>query len=253
MKKFTFTKHRLIGLICGALLPAMAIGIGIFLLTRDVILNIGFVNVYFVLPLIATGLLAWCIFFNSKTWKKFVLSGVILVFFSILFLLSSFITGWTQVKRYKGNEAVQQYSSVKSGNEMMPDLSEVGKTTNIEYYSIYSFFYIFSSEADYLICQYIQDEYEIQKTRLDSKYTFQTETITDFDSNCEPMVEIDGYQFKMLSIEDYGLYYPKNIVLIGCSDAACEIVYLEFCDIDFDYISSLKDFMIDECGWKYVR
>lgn len=253
MKRFTFTKNRLIGLICSAVLPAMAIGLGILLLTKDVMLNIGSVITYFIFPLIATALLGWCIFFNCKTWKKCVLSGVILVSFSILFFVSSIITGWTQVKSYEGNEAVQQYSSVKSGSEIMPDLSEVGETTNIKHYNVSSFFYIFSSETDYLICQYAQEEYEIQKTRLDSVYSFQTETITGDFSNCEPMVEIDGCRFKMLSIKDYGLYYPKNIILIGCSDATREIVYLEFNDIELDYISSLKDFIIDECGWKYIR
>ena len=93
-----------------------------------------------------------------------------------------------------------------------------------------------------MICQYAQEEYAIQKARLDSAYTFQEETIT-----------IDGYQFKMLSVEKYNLSYPNNIILIGCSDATREIVYLEFYDFDLDIISSLEDFIIDECGWKYIR
>ncbi len=136
---------------------------------------------------------------------------------------------------------------------MMPELSELGNTTDIEHYNVFSAFYIFSTETDYLICRYTQEEYEIQKTRLDTAYTFQTETITDDYSNCEPMIEIDGYQFRMLSNEAYDLYFPKNIVLIGCSDEAREIVYLEFYDLDLDFVDSLKDFITDECGWKYIR
>lgn len=129
----------------------------------------------------------------------------------------------------------------------------MGETTNVEHYHVSSFAFIFSSETDYLICQYSQEEYETQKNRLNSVYTFQTETIKDRYSSCEPTAEIDGYQFKMLSIEQSEYGYPKNVYLIGYSDAAREIVYLEFYDIDLDYIRSLKEFIIDECGWKYIR
>lgn len=253
MKRFTFTRGRLIGFICAVLLPVMAIGLGILMLINDAMLNIGFAITYCIIPLITAGLLGWCIFFNCKTWKKCVLSGVILALFLMVFLFSSFLIGWTQVKHYKSDEAVQQYSSVKSESNMMPELSELGNTTDIEHYNVFSAFYIFSTETDYLICRYTQEEYEIQKTRLDTAYTFQTETITDDYSNCEPMIEIDGYQFRMLSNEAYDLYFPKNIVLIGCSDEAREIVYLEFYDLDLDFVYSLKDFITDECGWKYIR
>lgn len=253
MKRFTFTKSRFIGFAFSILFPAMAIGLGILMLTKDVMLNIGFVIVYCVIPLTTAGVLGWCIFFNCKIWKKYVLSGVILALFVTVFIFSASLAGWTKVKSYEGNEAVQRYSFVKYERKMMPDLSGLGKTTNVEYYDVFSFFYIFSSETNCLICRYTQDEYEIQKTRLDSVYTFQTETITGDYSNCEPMVEIDGYQFRMLSFERYELFYPKNIILIGCSDTAREIVYLEFYDMDLDYISSLKGFVINECGWKYIR
>lgn len=253
MKKYTFTKGRLLGLICGAVLPAIAIGIGISMLNNDVMLDYGFVIVYFLMPLLAIGLLGLCVFRNRKTWIKLVISVIILVIFSVLFFYSALIAGWMQVKSYEGSEAVQQYSSVQSESKIMPDLTQVGETTNVEHYQVYSFFFIFSSETDYLICQYSQEEYETQKNRLNSVYTFQTETIKDTNSSCEPTAEIDGYQFKMLSIEQFEYGYPKNVYLIGYSDAAREIVYLEFYDIDLDFIRSLKEFIIDECGWKYIR
>ena len=251
MKRFVFTKSRLIGFCCCVLLPIVAISLGILMLVNDVMLNIGITIVYFLIPLIAAGLLACCIFSNCKTWKKSVLSSVILVLFLIIFFFSSLLVGWTQVKHYGENEAAQQYSLLES--ELMPDLAELGKPTNIEYYRLQSWFFIFSCEADGLICSYTPEDYEIQKARLDTEYTFQTEPIIDDFSNYEPMVDIDGYQFRMLSSKEYNLYYPKNVVLVGCSDDTNEIVYLEFFDIDLDYITSLKDFIMDECGWKYIR
>ena len=110
MKRFAFTKSRLIGFGCCVLLPVAAISLGILMLVNDVMLNVGVAIVYFLTPLIASGLLACCIFSNCITWKKSVLSGVILVLYLIIFLFSAPLVGWNQVKRYEETEAVQQYS-----------------------------------------------------------------------------------------------------------------------------------------------
>ena len=85
------------------------------------------------------------------------------------------------------------------------------------------------------------------------EYVFQTETITENESNCEPSAQVDGFEFRILSIEEYDLYYPKQVILIGYSDDDYEIVYASYCDWDLDYISSLQNFIISECGWKYIR
>lgn len=250
MKRFAFTKGRLIGFICCALLPLATMVLGILLLVKDVLLNIGVIVIYFLIPLLVAGLLAWCIFSNSKIRKKYILSGVILVLFLITLFFSFFIAGWTQLKRYEGNEAVQQYSNSVSESKLMPELSELGNPEKIEYYNLFSAFCIFSYETDGLICTYTQEEYLIQKVRLDTTYNFQTEKTAD---DILPAVEIDEYQFRLLSIDEYDLYYPKDVVLVGYSDDANEIVYIEFYDIDLDYITSLQEFIADECGWKYMR
>lgn len=250
MKRFVFTKSRLIGFFCCVLLPIVTISLGILMLVNDVMLNIGVTIVYFLIPLIAAGLLACCIFSNCKTWKKFVLTGVILVLFLMTFFISSLLVGWTQLKRYEGNKAVQRYSTLESASGLMPDLVELGKPVKIEFYNLKSFAFIFLDETDGLICTYTQEDYELQKAKLDTVYKFQTERTMD---GFEPMIEIDGYQFQMLSSKEYDLYYPKNMVLIGCSDDANEIVYLEFHNTDLDYITSLQDFIMNICGWKYIR
>lgn len=250
MKQFAFTKGRVIGFICCALLPLTAMVFGILLLVKDVLLNIGVAVVYFLIPLLVAGLLAWCIFSNSKIWKKYILSSAILVLFLITFFFSSLIVGWTQLKRYEGNEAVQQYSTSESESKLMPELSELGNPEKIEYYNLFSVFFIFTYETDGLICTYTQEEYAIQKARLDTTYNFQTEKTAD---NILPAVEIDGYQFRLLSNNEYDLCYPKEVHLVGYSDDANEIVYIEFYDVDLDYITSLEKFIADECGWKYMR
>ncbi len=248
MKRFVFTKSRLIGFCCCVLLPIAAILLGILMLVNDVMLNVGIIFVYFLTPLIVAGLLACCIFSNCEIWKKSILSSVILLLFLIAFFFSFLLVGWTQIKRYEGHEAVQQYSLLES--ELMPDLTELDKPTHIEYYSLVSHLYVFFDETDGLICSYNHEDYAIQKAKLDTTYIFQTEKTED---NFDPIVEIDGYQFRMLSSEEYDLNYPKSVIFVGCSDDTNEIVYLKFNNSDLDYITSLKDFILDACGWKYIR
>ena len=70
---------------------------------------------------------------------------------------------------------------------------------------------------------------------------------------CEPTAEINGYLFRALSIDEYELNYPKNMVLIATNADENEIVYMNFCDDDLDYIEVLDEFINDECGWKHIR
>lgn len=252
--KYSFSKGRLIAFICCALLPIAAMGLGVWQLIRGVVFTPAVAITYFLIPLITVGLLATHIFCLRKTWLKIISSAAILLLLPVAFLFSVIFTGHTQIKHYQGAEARAYYASVKSEYTLMPELTEVGRPLDIECYNVFSSA-IFSDKADYLICRYTPDEYETQKAELERKYIFQTEPIIHSDGKCEPMADIDGYQFRLLSIKEHkkGLYYPKRIILIGCSDEKLKIVYIAFENLDLDYIPSLKEFIIHSCGWKYIR
>ncbi|MBE6885308.1 MAG: hypothetical protein E7486_00030 [Ruminococcaceae bacterium] len=172
---------------------------------------------------------------------------LIVLSFSILF------TDCTCVKDFAGAEAEQQYACVENKPDQMPEISEVGRLVKIEYYDVHRWYAIFETDVDYLFCHYEPDEYETQKSIVEEKYIFQKETITQFGSTCEPMVEFDGYQWKILATEEYGLDFPKEVILIGCSDEAREIVYISYEDIDLDFVTSLEDFIRDDCRWGDVQ
>lgn len=254
-EKFGFTKDRLIGFILCVSLPVFAITLGIRMLMKGTLFNFGFAIAYFLIPLFTAGLLAWCIFSGSKTLRKTITSGAILALFAVSFLCSFIFVGFVQAKRYEGTQAQIQYAAVKNENPLMPELSGIGQPAAIEYDNIVTAFFLFYAETDYLICRYTPDEYEMQKAALETDYAFQETVITGDFSNCDPSVEIDGYRFRLLSPDEYKgeIFYPKNLVLIGFSDAAREIVYAAFEDADLDYISSLEDFITNDCGWKYIR
>ena len=162
---------------------------------------------------------------------------------------------YEQVIHYYGAAAESRYAAMEQEHTLMPSLSELGDPTDIECHEMLASFAIFSWETSYLICRYTPDEYEVQKAELETEYTFQREAITEYKSNCEPSVEVDGYLFRLLSIEEYkeDIRYPHKIILIGCSDEAREIVYAVFDDFDLDYILSLEEFITENCGWRYIR
>ena len=134
----------------------------------------------------------------------------------------------------------------------MPSLSEVGQATHMAYYDYFSQqMGIFTCDADHLICQYDTEEYIAQKARLDEKYAFQINVMSESGYDCEPAVELDGYHFRTLSIEDF--MYPKRLMFVATNDETKEIIYLSFYDDDLDYIISLEEFLLDDCGWKHIR
>lgn len=254
-KMFAVSTNRIIGFVCCALLPMAMLGVGFYDLVTSVMVTPFFWVAFLLVPLIEIGVLALCMFFNCKIWKKLLLTYAVLVLFSILGLFVSMLAGNVKMQCYEGVEAEQQYAAAKGENTLMPEWADVTGNAGAKYCHVISNAFIFSSETDYLICNYTPEEYAIQKAQLDIQYTFQTEAIIDENEICEPMTAIDGYQFRMLSVDTYeeSLYYPKQIVLIGCSDDARKIVYLLFEDWDLDYLSSLEQFIIDECGWKYIH
>ena len=159
-------------------------------------------------------------------------------------------------KNYIGQEAVKPYTNGKCINEMMPSIPEVGTPEKIEYKKYRAAQYIFSWDADYLFCQYTPEEYVQQKQQLEENYAFREDSITIQDYTFEPSAEIDGYHFRLLSDEgEYEPYitYPKFMVLVGYSDEEQQIIYLSTYDFDLDYITSLPEFIRQECGWNYIH
>ena len=252
-RTFTFTKGRLIGFLCWSLLPTLAIIFGIMILTYGVRLNYGASLAFIVLSLLAIGLLALLMFSNCKNVWKAILSVVFLYCFATSFFFLTFITSLKQVKHYEAEELSQHYETVCAEMPHMPQLSQIGQPVDVDSYYALRSMGIFSTETDYLICRYTPEEYKLQKAALEEKYVFQEENLVGYQGNeNEPSVQVGDYRFRMLSVEEYSLDYPKSFVLIGYSDDACEIVYMTPYSFDQDDISSLENYITFDCVWEYV-
>lgn len=249
---FRFTIPRLIAFIFASLIPLAAIGLCILLVAADTIISWTFILTFVLLPVLTLSLLGLCIFGKKKNAGKIVLCILLLVAFVCLFLFLNVIGKFEALSYYENDQIAPHYRQVEEQFSLMPSLSEVGQPTRIAYYDYFSQqMGIFTCDADYLICQFDDSEFVIQKERLDQEYTFQVDPMSAHGYACDPTVELDGYTFRTLSVED--LNYPKRLVFIATNDDTNEIIYLSFVDDDLDYIVSLEDFLKDDCGWKHIR
>ncbi|MBE6734948.1 MAG: hypothetical protein E7563_06385 [Ruminococcaceae bacterium] len=248
-----FTLGRIIAIVLTSIIPCTVLLYGILIFTKGFILNIAIILFLFVLPLLVLVCNLFLIISKKKAWVKSVLCVLTIIICAFFALGTMFFGAYETIDSFNGKKAESKYSELAENNELLPKLSETGNPQSIEYHHYYSHFFIFQCEADTLICTYSEQDYEEQKTLLNEKYVFEQEKIVDYYSNCNPVAYIDDYTFRVLSIEEYDIYFPKHIYFVGTNDATREIVYISFYDIDLDYIDSIEEFITDECGWKYIR
>lgn len=255
-RPFTFTKKRLIAFILSMVLPVLAMVYGTFGLIFHVCINRSFFLTFILFPLVTVGLLALCIFSGIRRHVKGTLSVFLLLFFVMAYLNGVLFGGFVRMHRYQNEKVVFHYTSVTEENELMPSVDDVGHPTKMEYCDVYSKYFCFFDDADYLICRYDAEEYALQKKQLDENYIFQTETMVSYDHPCEPSEDVDGYHFRVLSTKgEYEPFvdYPWYMTLIGYSDEKREIIYLSYRNTDIDYHTSLSEFLHEECGWSQLR
>lgn len=245
---------RLIAYFGSLLLPAAGYVFPIWLLQRDFCLN-GNILYFLISPLVAAVLLAFVIFSKQgRKWVKALLSAGILILFVILYLFNFMFGTFGYLDRYEQEQVQEPYAAVRDASKCswMPELTQVGETTKITHYSYHAKAFIFLWDAEYLVCRYEPEEYERQKANLDNTYRFQTKTLHAYDGDCEPTTELDGYTFRFVYLDEK-YYWPKHAPLIGYSDENNEIIYVNYYDADRDVCTSLKDLLIEDCGWKYIH
>lgn len=251
-QKKCISKKQISALTFASIIPVCAIIFGIELLTDNFIIKTSYIISYFILPFIVTALLTLVMFSGKKRLFK-VLSSVMLLFLlSIVFTATTIVEKHEQISIFKDEEIKEFY--VKNDNSPMPLLSEIAQPTKLDYYNYYSsHFGIFTCDSNTLICKYNEEMYTEQKELLDKKYIFQSNTVNDYGYNDEQATELDDYSFRLLSIDDYKINYPKAVFLIATNDTENEIVYMSFYNDDLDYIESLSEFIKEDCGWVYIR
>lgn len=246
--KKQITKKQILAFVLLSIIPILAVLLGLVLLIKaNTIINITFLLAFVFLPALAISLFALVTFLVKKLFVKIILSILILALFVGSFLGVDMLGKYEELRKYENDEIKTHYAQ---HNRLMPELSEITQPKKLEYYDYYSsaLMGLFTCDVDALICKYDEDTYSRQKALLEEKYVFQTDAVKG-----EPTTEIDGYYFRMLSKNEYEMNYPKEVVLFATNDETNEIVYMSFYDYDLDSIDSLDEFILEDCGWQYIR
>ena len=181
--------------------------------------------------------------------KKKVSRLVIIISMLCIFAVAvnAVIGGWVSYN-------INRYINLTMSNNILPKLEELGEYEDVDFKFYRNNMLIFKSDAYILKVSYDEDDYYEQKEKLNKHYIYQTEDVSDSGIGItylkEPSFEIDTFQMNMLSNQEYGMIYPKEIIFIGTSDEKKMISYVYYFDDDLDYIDRpFKKFLKSDCGW----
>ena len=254
--KEPITTKRVIIFFITAILPILSIALGCFLLVGGTLCNTSFLITYIAIPIISIALLALLMFSNRGVVLKIILTIFILLAFIFSFVATRLFGTFEMLSYNSENEIGDSYVEVCEYFDSMPTLDELGDYEKVKHYDYFStVLLIFNTDADTLVVQYDSDEYQKQKALLDSKYVFQEEILVSSVYTCQPSFTIGDYSFRALSIDEqysYNLDYPKRMVFIATNDQDNSISYTAFYNDDLDYIESLEEFLLNDCGWKHI-
>ena len=233
------------------LLPILVIVLGIIRGCTGTIFNKTIVLSCVIIPVFASLLFLLINFSKIRNVIKIVLDVIINILFVFLAMVITLIGNTEKIVCYENQLVSGNYTDLSIN---MPKLTEIGEPEKIQYYDYEGVGFIFFDRySDTLICQYNDEEYMNQKKYIEDNYVFQSEPMTAFEHSCQAEIEIDDYYFRALSIEEYDMYYPKQISFIATNDETKEIVYMSIRDDDLDYLESLEEFINTDCGWRYIR
>lgn len=248
------SKSQIIAFSLWILLPVLIIILSIRALFGNLLFNLTVALSYFVLPIFVILLFALVSFLIKKRFVRILLSVLILIAYILSFFAVGVFGLFEELDVYENEEIQSHYSA---NVECMPSLSELSYAETLQYYDYFSTTLagFITCDSDTLICQYSEDEYLLQKELLDEKLVFQNEPLQAIadETECDPVVKVNGYTFRALSIDRYNLIYPKEFTFIATNDEKNEILYMYFYDIELDYIESMEEFILNDCGFKHIR
>ena len=253
-RRMTFLQK--VGFIVAALLPTVFLVLCLLLPLGGAVLTLSYVVTCLLLPALCILLLWRTIGGKAKNGTKWFLSILILGLSFCLFCFFSFWGHFSIYDHAKGDQAVTMYENDIGHYNLMPEITDLGSPESIEYHYFYNqIATFFDSDCYTLICAYTPEDYAAMTEALDARCTFHTEPLDAGEGELPPLYELDGYRFRFLEMdtETYDLLYPHSIILIGTNDETREIVWSYYSDDDLDYIPDPEAFLLDDCGWKFIR
>ena len=248
-----------ISFLIDALLALVVVAPGVLALVKGAFLNRYILVVHFILPAVTVLLIALVhLVLESRLVKVLLglLACALFLFnlFLMLFLNVEFLEtdGLTD---YEGAAFVDRYAELYEVSELLPDIGAVARSERSTYYHYRAMYVFFECETHTVISKYGSVDYAEQLALINERYTFRTEATVGEDYTCLPYADIDGFHFRVIADPDEAdMYdaYPKKVLIVGTNDETSEIAYIHFYDFDLDYITSLEDFILEDCGWERI-
>lgn len=247
-----------LGLTAAGLFPAMWLLSGLVLwLIGSAVPTVSYVLAYLLLPGLCLVLLTWIV---RRSWRSIWRAIACLALLVVTLFFGSQLMLWGHFSLHDcttGADGLEYYEEdIGSTSVNMPEPTELGQPERIEYHYFYNQIALFfDSDCYTLICTYSPGDYAEMTAALDERYTFHTEPLNAGETELEPLYALKGYRFRFLEMgtDRYHLNYPHSMILIGTNDATREIVWSYYSDDDLDYIPSPEEFLLEDCGWKYIR
>ena len=251
------TRWQKVGFFVASLLPTLYLLLGLFMLLGGTVLTLSYVITYLLLPIACLFLLLLAIRSQKSTifkWSRSLLILGLSAFLAIQLMMWGHFSIYDHITEDDPMDTYNHYIAESGKQIPLPD--ELGQLLRAEYH----YFYnqqgaIFESECFTLICTYSPEDYAAITGELDTRYTFHTEPLDAGETDLPPLYTLDGYEFRFLEMhtDTYRLTYPHYMILIGTNDKTQEIVWSYYDDDDLDYIPDPEDFLLEDCGWKYIR
>ena len=254
--KQKMTGRQKVGFCAAALLPTIWLLLGLLMVLGGSVFTLSFILAHLLVPVLTIALLYRAIRRNEYASDRVVFSILIL---AGAFILAIFLMTGGHFSIYDhadGESALEMYESDIGHYDLMPEATDLGNPEQIEYHYFFNqIATFFDSDCYTLICTYSPDDYATMTAELEDRYTFHTEPLDAGETDLPPLYTLDGYEFRFLEMHTatYHLMYPKTMILIGTNDETYEIVWSCYDDDDLDYIPDPERFLLEDCGWKYIR
>ena len=254
--KQKMTGRQKVGFCAAALLPTIWLLLGLLMVLGGSVFTLSFILAHLLVPVLTIALLYRAIRRNEYALDRIVFSILILAgaFILAIFLMTS--GHFSIYDHAKGQDALDLYEKDIGHYDLMPEATDLGNPEQIEYHFFFNqIATFFDSDCYTLICSYSPDDYATMTAELEDRYTFHTEPLDAGETDLPPLYTLDGYEFRFLEMhtDTYHLMYPKTMILIGTNDETHEIVWSCYDDDDLDYIPDPEDFLLEDCGWKFIR
>ena len=168
---------------------------------------------------------------------------IILSIIGIFFLIGALLLCVLKYGLTTTDSKLKNYPKRAGYYKFFPELDSLPPYEDIHYKHIKKSHLLFTTKTLLLVVTYDKETYMVEKVKIESNINFLQEAVYSKDNATyyfipEHEFSINSFDFRIL--EEAQSDYPKYFGMIAMSDEKNSIAYLNFSDVDLDYICTNK-------------